>query len=531
MPEALTKLLNQAREFWAGLEKSQKTRLYITSALVVVAITVSIIMLTRPSYMTLVKDADQKQIGEMSSVLNENQIWNSVEGGGTSIKINMRDNNKAQVALAQKGYPKEGLTFEDAISLIGIGTTESDKKKIWEQQRVSNIEAKIKMLDNIEDASVSLAMPEKSIFYNDGEEQPQPKAHVMVKPNEKLTPKQVEGIVMLVASSVEGLEPKDVTVADSNSNILNANSGDEAMDLANSQEELRVKREKELEGKVQDYFSVGQFDNFDTLRVVANVALDFDKEKTQSKILANPDGMDGGAVISSDITKEKLENGSVNGVPGTDTNPGDTNSPSYPVGGDSNSNYSKTSEKINYGYNETLKDHEKATGKMIPEESSMAISLWYGNKVKDESKLTNEFLDQIKLAASTATGIPAAKITVNKLKLAQPEIVQKPTTEVIRDLINDYGFFALMLILIFGLLIMAIPRRKKEEEPELAPAMAAAAAAGGPKFIVPEPGDPIPEIELEERSEIKKQIEKFVKQKPDAVAQLLRNWLSDEWDG
>jgi len=40
----------------------------------------------------------------------------------------------------------------------------------------------------------------------------------------------------------------------------------------------------------------------------------------------------------------------------------------------------------------------------------------------------------------------------------------------------------------------------------------------------------LPPINFEEHSEIKKQIENFVKQKPESVAQLLRNWLSEDWD-
>ena len=114
------------------------------------------------------------------------------------------------------------------------------------------------------------------------------------------------------------------------------------------------------------------------------------------------------------------------------------------------------------------------------------------------------------------------------MKMAQPEVVQIPLNDKIKQLITDYGFFALMLLLILGLLIVGMPRRKKKQDEVLQPLMA---GGGGPKFIVPEQEDPLPEIELEERSEIKKQIDKFVKQKPDAVAQLLRNWLSDEWDG
>ena len=36
-------------------------------------------------------------------------------------------------------------------------------------------------------------------------------------------------------------------------------------------------------------------------------------------------------------------------------------------------------------------------------------------------------------------------------------------------------------------------------------------------------------IELEEKSETRKLIEKFVDENPEAVARLLRNWLSEEW--
>ena len=37
------------------------------------------------------------------------------------------------------------------------------------------------------------------------------------------------------------------------------------------------------------------------------------------------------------------------------------------------------------------------------------------------------------------------------------------------------------------------------------------------------------EIELSDKSETRKMIEKFVDENPEAVAQLLRNWLNDDW--
>ena len=42
---------------------------------------------------------------------------------------------------------------------------------------------------------------------------------------------------------------------------------------------------------------------------------------------------------------------------------------------------------------------------------------------------------------------------------------------------------------------------------------------------------PLEDIEFGEDLEVKKQIEKFVDEKPEAVASLLRNWLADdEWE-
>lgn len=524
MPDFIKKYLDQFKEFWGSLEKSQKTRFYITSAIVVIAVSISIIILARPQRVTLFTSSDVKQIGEMVSILNENGIWNEAANNGTSIIIDKKDNNKAQIVLAQAGYPREGFTFADAISSIGLLTTQQDKEHIWEHQKKSDLEAKLKMLDNIDEAAVTLAVPEKSIFLNASNEQPRPTAYVMVRPTQKLTQAQVQGIVMLVSRSVENLDPKDVTVVDNNSNILNPSYPDESINAANSQEELRRKKEIEFQQKVMDYFGAGQSDNFDTLTVVANVTLDFDKVKSQIKKITNPEGMDGGAVISSSISEETVKNGSNGGEPGLGTNPGGTNAPTYQTGDNSASEYSNIHEEINYGYDEMLSEHEKATGKMIPEESGLALTFWYGRRVTDDSRLSDEFINDVRTALSTATGIPARNISVNKYKLAPMETIEETTADRIRELIDNYGFFALMLLLIIGMLIVGIPRRKEKTEEHVV-----VQTAGGPRFVIPEE-EPVPEIELEERSEIKKQIEKFVKQKPDAVAQLLRNWLSDEWD-
>ncbi len=39
----------------------------------------------------------------------------------------------------------------------------------------------------------------------------------------------------------------------------------------------------------------------------------------------------------------------------------------------------------------------------------------------------------------------------------------------------------------------------------------------------------VEDIDLESKSEVRLMVEKFVDENPDASAQLLRNWLNEEW--
>ncbi|OPZ86273.1 MAG: flagellar MS-ring protein [Firmicutes bacterium ADurb.Bin419] len=285
---------------------------------------------------------------------------------------------------------------------------------------------------------------------------------------------------------------------------------------------MKLKVKEELERNIKVLYP-NKSSSFDYISVVVNPVLEFDKQKSTKKEVLKPTDIDE-AVVSSHTEKEELVNGTTGGVPGTDTNPGDGTT-TYPIEAGDNSSYKKTTTDINREFNEIMTEMEKAQGTVNFEQSSVAVTLWYGQRVADDSAITPEFLEQCQQVISGATNIPVSKISINKYKLAPEEVYEEPLSDKIQEYIDNYGYFALMLTLIIGLLIAVIPRKKKESaEESLSPEL----AANGPQFIVPE--EPLAEISFEERSEVKKQIEKFVKEKPESVAQLLRNWLSDDWD-
>jgi flagellar M-ring protein FliF len=142
----------------------------------------------------------------------------------------------------------------------------------------------------------------------------------------------------MVSHSVEGLDPKEVAVVDNNGIPLN--TGTDSVS-ANTSTQIKLKKTvtDELEKKVYSLYSNG-VDDFDTIRVIASPALDFDKYKSLTQNIQKPEGMDNGALITNKSTKETMDGGTTGGAAGTSSNPGNGNTPSYPTGTNSNGNYS-----------------------------------------------------------------------------------------------------------------------------------------------------------------------------------------------
>ena len=528
MPAFLEKFTQQIKDFWRNLTKSQKTRIIVTSAAAVLAVIVLIVIVTRPNRKTLFQNEDKKQVGEMSQILTDAGIWNKVENDGTSVLIDEKNNDQSQVLLAQKGYPKGGFAFEDAISMIGLTTTDSEKKRIWKEQTVSDIENKIKMLDSLDNATVQLAIPEKSIFLTNSQDPVKPTSTVTIWPKEgkKLLPIQIDGIKQIVSGSVEDLTLENIQVIDNFGNPLDGSDVEDPMTTIMTQEELREKWVRQLENNVYKLYGLGQNEFFDNFSVVASPYLDFTTQEYTTEKIGTPSGFEPGegALLEQHKRSESAENYTNGGVPSMDTNPGET-TPIYPTGNNEGvGTYSMSDNQTAYGYDKTIETGVKNIGEYVPEKSSLSIVLGYGINVPEPTHLTAEYLDEVKSAARSATRIPMENISVTTMRLAAPTEPETSVTSRIQSLIADYGVLILLLFLIITL-ILSLFLRKKQEDVGVEDLQMQIAEG----IIEPEISE-VKELDIDEKSEIKQQIEKLVKQKPEAVASLLRNWISAEWE-
>jgi len=121
--------------------------------------------------------------------------------------------------------------------------------------------------------------------------------------------------------------------------------------------------------------------------------------------------------------------------------------------------------------------------------------------------------------ASDASGIPTDNITI----IAYDENFFVDSEGLGID-IYDAIQIALIVIILGMLAIVVIKSMsgdKKNEQPE---------ELSVETLLQSNPEPVLDDIELEQASETKKLIEKFVDENPEAVANLLRNWLNEGWE-
>jgi len=136
-----------------------------------------------------------------------------------------------------------------------------------------------------------------------------------------------------------------------------------------------------------------------------------------------------------------------------------------------------------------------------------------------------EEVETIRQWIVAATGIPPGNIGVSIQEIFNI-IHAEETTLPISTII-----MLIVLGILLLLLLLFILMRKKEEEEEIEPELSVEDLLATTQLEeAKEEEARLKEIEYETDNEIKKQIDKFVTEKPEAVAALLRNWLNaEEW--
>ena len=291
----------------------------------------------KEEYHVLFSNLSESDAGQVVQKLKDMKVPYRAEAGGILVPADRVYD--ARLQLASQGLPQGGGVGFELFDKTSFGTTDFVQKLNYKRALQGELARTVMAIGAVEQCRVHLAIPEKSLFAREGENE-RPTASVLVKlrQGKTLSSGQVDGIVHLVASSVEGLNSQEITVVDAKGNVLSKPSGDIA-GLSASQFDFQSSYSKDLEARIISILEpvVGK----GKVRAKVSAVIDFSRSETTEEKF-DPEGQ---VVRSEQKQNEKSTTVGAGGVPGVASNlPGKTTVAATPSQGQSE----KQSQTVNY---------------------------------------------------------------------------------------------------------------------------------------------------------------------------------------
>lgn len=539
MPDKIREILNNIVEWWKKFTKKQQMILVSSTLIVIIAVAILAFVLTRPK-MTIIKICDNaKEASTVQQLLTDAGIYHEVSDTGLTFSIQQKDSAAANILLGSNAIRTEDEGLK-AILNGSLSTTESDKTKLEKEYKEKHIAQVLETLENVEKASVMLDIPndDGTLIASNKESF----AEVFLTLDGEMSEEQALGLARMIATGLGNKTTDNISIMDSNLNMLySGGMGDltTASGMTASQLSFQQKVENKVKGNVKDVLlGTGQYQN---VEVGVNLPLNFDKKTTSSKTYDPGEGREQGPYKSDRTYDESTTSGGAN-VPGTDANGEDGN---YMITDGDQTEQTISDSSRDYALNETIENIEAGIGNILYEDASLAVTLKTYIKYDEDTLRANgdlegttfeEYRAQIESqgaqrqevdadtvdSIAKASGIDAERISV----IAYQEPLFIPSEGSGRTF-SDY-LEIVLAVLIFALLgFVVFMSTRKEKAPELEPELSVETLLQTTKENEEES---LEDIGFKEKSEARVLIEKFVEEKPEAVASLLRNWLNEDWE-
>lgn len=212
----------------------------------------ALIMLSnRIDYKPLFANLSNEDTGEIVKKLKEQKVAYRIAADGKAILVPSDKVYDLRISLASEGLPQGGGVGFEIFDRKNFGMTEFVQKLNYQRALQGELARTITQISGVENARVHLAIPEKSLF-KEGEKPPTASIVLQMKSGRQLRESDVQGIVHLVASSIEGMDPEQVTVLDSSGKIMSRNGpADVNSKLTSTMMETQRVFEKNLEDRLQ----------------------------------------------------------------------------------------------------------------------------------------------------------------------------------------------------------------------------------------------------------------------------------------
>lgn len=531
--DKLKQLPPKIADWWNKLKRNQKTLIISVAAGIIICFAILIPVVSRTRYVTLVTCEDTKQAGEVRDLLDSNDIKYKISDNGLVISIDKTKQSEANILLGSNNILTDSYSDLDTVLGSSLSTTESDKQKKYTAYRENKLRKDLEELSFVDSASVNMYVPENNgtLIQNNKESSVQ----ITLNLNGECTAENAAAIARMAKTVVGNETTNNIVIIDTDGNLLFSGGDDTSVaGYASSTLSLKQEVERIIKSDVSDVL-LGTKD-FDYVVVAPNVELDLSSKEVTSTTYTPADGQTQG-LLSHETNYEAESSGGGGYVPGTDSN---VESPSYVYEAGGGSSSTVTQYEKDYLPNTETTLQSIPAGSIKKDESSVAVTAIRLKVIKEEDAKAQGLLDDIswdeyKLAnadktkidisqeyyelVSDASGISASDITI--VAYEEPFFVDKTSRAINWTTIIQISLIVIILLLLANVLFRSLKKEKiKDEGPE---------EISVENLLQSMPDDQLEDIDLESKSETRRMIEKFVDENPEAVANLLRNWLSEDW--
>ncbi|MEQ6901948.1 flagellar basal-body MS-ring/collar protein FliF [Nocardioides sp. YIM 152588] len=521
MRTKLTSSLAQARGTFSEFTVGQKAVAIVGGGALLIAAFLVFRWVATPTYAPLYSSLSGADASAVIDELETEGVPYKITGNGSTVMVPRSDVYSTRIALSGKGLPASSDTGYSLLDDQDLSTSEFKEQTDFKRAMEGELSNTVEAIDGVRTAVVHLAMPEKEVFTD---EQDPATASVLVdtSPGTTLDDEQVQAIVHLVASSIDGLDPKKVTVADSTGKVL-SNPEEGTDGVASTRAKAVEQYQSSVQAKIQALLDKVVGPGNSSLAVTAQ--LDFDKAVTETNEYLQPadDAPPLTSAETSEVYTGAAADDEVGGVPGPTGDMGEDATT------DADSSYSNTSRTVDNPYGTRAERRESAAGALEQLNISAAVDATAAASIDPTA---------IKEMISAAVGIKpkrgdTVEVTVVPFDRTAEEAAAAALAEAAADDARTERMTMLRNIGIGGFIALAVllawvqARRR------------AAARAQATEYVVEqiradqaaravEAAPAVAALEVAEETEedrIRDELLDLVDKQPEDVAALLRGWL------
>ncbi|HVS67335.1 MAG TPA: flagellar basal-body MS-ring/collar protein FliF [Mycobacteriales bacterium] len=173
-------------------------------------------------YDVLYSGLSSKDASAVTQKLSADGVAYKLSGDGSTISVPRNKVAAEHVSVGAAGIVTGGNASWGIIDKESLTTSSFQQQVDYQQALEGELASALESMSGISNAKIDLVLPQQQLFASD--QQPAT-ASVLLTTDSSFTSSQVPAVVNLVASGVQNLAPEDVTVTDTNGDLLTGPNG------------------------------------------------------------------------------------------------------------------------------------------------------------------------------------------------------------------------------------------------------------------------------------------------------------------